>query len=65
MLFNNKKYKYPGTFLVVQWLRLCAPIVVGMGSIPVWYSKKKPQNQIYTGINYLTRFLCPWDSPAR
>ena len=49
MLFNDKKYKYPGTFLVVQWLRLCASIVVGMGSIPaqgtrtptvVWHRKK-------------------------
>ena len=59
MLFNDKKYKYPGTFLVVQWLRLCASIVVGMGSIPdqgtrtptvVWHSKKKPENQIYTGM---------------
>ena len=73
MLFNDKKYKYPGTFLVVRWLRLCASIVVGMGSIPdqgtrtptvVWHSKKNPKTKFILECS-LTGFLCPWDSPAK
>ena len=73
MLFNDKKYKYPGTFLVVQWLRLCASIVVGMGSIPdqgtrtptvVWHSKTNLKTKFILECS-LTGFLCPWDSPAK
>ena len=32
--FRSSDLKYMNTFLVIQWLRLCAPSAGGSGSIP-------------------------------